>query len=327
MPQLSITPLRVVLVETGPVEDGCKCNVSVVLQHLVCDNVGVLDQLEDLLNDVHVGNLDVVGQGDQHLSHLNDVELVGHNHFLEEHDSWVGSGHLDGVKEQSPLDGLVLDQLKDGLDLLQLVHSNHVLERLQNGGRLLSSKVLNIVESLCDGGELFYNLGPDCWSHFHELPIRSEHVVGGVHCQTLEVILLLLEAGDLHPLLARDGLGVFKQKVLHNSRCNDLGQDGESLPHLLKGQNLPCAGHHLLGVEANRFCWCSPSLMIACSWKSFISVPQPRNRVNPTFPLTPLHPPTRQFSWPLVAMKRLLSVHLVMSRVLISWKIFLPSHM
>merc|ERR1719234_518725 len=65
--------LGMMLVETGLVEDGCKCNVSVVLQHLVCDNIGVLDQFEDVLDDVHVGNLDVVGQGHQHLSHLDNV--------------------------------------------------------------------------------------------------------------------------------------------------------------------------------------------------------------------------------------------------------------
>merc|ERR1719284_1250345 len=76
-------------------------------------------------------------------------------------------------------------------------------------------------------------------------------------------------------------------------------------------------------LKLSRFCWCSPSLMIACIWKSLVSVPQPRKRVIPTFPLTPLHPPTKQFSWPLVATKRLLSVHLVMSLVLITWKILL----
>merc|ERR1719239_365258 len=136
--------LGMMLVETGLVEDGCECNVSVVLQHLVCDNIGVLDQFENVLNDVHVGNLDVVGQGHQHLGHLDNVELVGHNHFLE------------------------------------LVHSNHVLERLQNGSRLFSSKVLNIVEGLCDVSELFYNLHTDSWSHWHKFAIGSEHMVGGV---------------------------------------------------------------------------------------------------------------------------------------------------
>merc|ERR1711936_1205809 len=99
--------LGLVLVETGPVQNGCKRDVGVVLQHLVGDNVGVLDQLKDV---------------------LDDVQLVCHNHFLEEHDSRVGACHLDSVEEQSPLDGLVLHQLKDGLDLLELVHSNYVLE-------------------------------------------------------------------------------------------------------------------------------------------------------------------------------------------------------
>merc|ERR1712121_278435 len=224
-----------VLVETGPVEDGRKGDVSVVLQHLVCHNVG---------------NLDVVRQGHQHLSHLDNVELVGHNHFLEEHDSRVGACHLDSVEEQSPLDGLVLYQLKDGLDLLELVHSNYVLERLQNGSRLFSSKVLNILEGLGDKSELFHDLGLDGWSHWHNFAIGSEHIVGGVDSQLLEVILLLLEAGNLHPLLTRDGLGVFKQKVLHDSRCNDAGQDGLSLSHLLERQNLPGSCHHLLSIES-----------------------------------------------------------------------------
>merc|ERR1711887_244132 len=244
--------LGLVLVETGPVQNGCKRDVGVVLQHLVGDNVGVLDQLKDVLDDVHVGNLDVLGQGHQHLSRLDNVELVGHDHFLEEHDSRVGACHLDSVGEQSPLHGLVLHQLKDGLDLLQLVHSNHVLERLQNGSRLFSSKVLNILESLCDVSELLHNHVPDGWCHWHKFAIWSEHMVGGVHSQALEVILLLLEAGDLHPLLTRDGLGVFKEEVLHNSRCNDGWQGGLSRSHLLQRQNLPGASHHLLSVESQQ---------------------------------------------------------------------------
>merc|ERR1719204_2314353 len=53
---------RLLGVEAGPVEDCCKGKVSVVLQHLVGNNVGVLDQLKDLLDDVHVGSLDVMGK-------------------------------------------------------------------------------------------------------------------------------------------------------------------------------------------------------------------------------------------------------------------------
>merc|ERR1719341_2583734 len=117
---------------------------------------------------------------------------------------------------------------------------------------LFSTKVLNILEGLCDVSELFHNLGPDCWSHWHKFAIGSEHMVGGVRSQALEVILLLLEAGDLHPLLTRDGLGVFKQEVLHHSRCDDGGQGGVSLTHLLQCQNLPGAGHHLLSVESQQ---------------------------------------------------------------------------
>ena len=128
-----------VFVEIVPVEDGCPCNVGVVLQRLVCNNVGVLDHLKGPLNHVHAGNLEVAWQGDRHLRHLHDVELVGHNQFLEEPDSWVGFGHLDGIKGPPPLCVLVLDQLKDGLDLLQLVHSNHLLERLRSDSRLLST--------------------------------------------------------------------------------------------------------------------------------------------------------------------------------------------
>merc|ERR1719209_2327748 len=336
--------LGLVLVETGSVEDGRKCDVSVVLQHLVCHNVGVLDQLKDVLDDVHVGNLDVVGQGHQHLSHLDNVELVGHNHFLEEHDGRAGACHLDSVEEQSPLDGLVLHQLEDGLDLIELVHSNHALERLQNGSCLFSSKVLNILESLCDMSELFHNLCLDFWSHWHKFAIWSEHMVGGVHSQALEVILLLLEAGDLHPLLTRDGLGVFKEEVLHNSRCNDGWQGGLSRPHLLQRQNLTGASHHLLSVESQQVLLVlslvddgvqlevchvrsttkeagHPNLSVDSVTSSDQTV-LVASRGNEEAPLgtlgdvpSPLHPPTKQFSWPLVAMKRLLSVHLVMSRL------------
>merc|ERR1719167_446471 len=175
-------------------------------------------------------------------------------------------------------------------------------------------------------------LDPKFWTSLRASATRGnfsvgpEHVVGGIHGLLSEVVLLLLEAADLPPLLAGDSLGVFKQEVLHVPRCGNVWQGGLSLAHLLECQTWRVPVITFSVLKLSRFCWCSPSLMMACIWKSLGSVPQPRKRVIPTFPLTPLHPPTKQFSWPLVATKRLLSVHLVMSLVLITWKIFLPSH-
>merc|ERR1719228_1988354 len=53
--------------------------------------------------------------------------------------------------------------------------------------------------------------------------------------------------------------------------------------------------------------------------------PQPMYIVELLLPLAPLQLPIRQFSCCLLAMKRLLEVHLVMSRVLTIWYIFFPS--
>ena len=116
---------------------------------LAGDRVG-LDQLEDLINQLLGGGLDVVSEGghDEELLGLADLVLL--NHLLEEHDGGGGPGVPDQLNVESAGGLLVLGVGLDGLvHLLQVLgghHGHQAGQGLQLGGELLLSEVIHLAD-------------------------------------------------------------------------------------------------------------------------------------------------------------------------------------
>jgi len=137
-------------VETSLADQGGEHQLGGSLQVGLAGDGAGLDQLEDLVDQILGGGLDVVAEGGDHQELLNLRHLVLLDHLLEEDDAGRGPGVPHDLNVQGPGGVLLLlgggggglELLVHLLEVLGLHNGQDGLQRLQFGGNFLLSELL-----------------------------------------------------------------------------------------------------------------------------------------------------------------------------------------